>query len=223
VEKHTVKSYDKEFEKINNYVIEMGNLVKKILIMANDSMIKSDANYSNIAVDTDKNINMLDDQIESSSITMLALRQPMAIDLRKIVGALKIAVIMERMGDLTKHICTRLGDLNFTISPKNKELIEEMRDLSISMLDDAITSVVELDIQKSHDAYVKDIKIDKIYADLMNNLQNEIIDNPSSTKPTMQIIFAVKNLERFADYITKIATIANYIITGEKKISGLSI
>ena len=119
--KHIVNSYDQELSLLTEAIVSMGMLVKDLLMLANKSLQNAPDNFCEQATSTDKIINQYDLEIEQQAISILALRQPMAIDLRQAVSALKLAVIMERMGDLAKNVTKRAAQINTNISDDIKK------------------------------------------------------------------------------------------------------
>lgn len=216
---HTVKSYDKDLQKLHTNIIEMIMLVKDMLIIANKSIQKSnEKSYVEIAYNTDLKINNLDILIENKATTILALRQPMAIDLRESIAALKMAVMLERMGDLAKHITSRVDNISQDIDTYTLNLIDKMSKINIKMIEDLIVSYKNSNLEIAKSVCLMDNQIDEIYSDLMNYLEQQTINSPNKTSSILKTIFAIKNLERIGDYTTKLANLVNYIINGERKI-----
>lgn len=216
---HTVESYDKDLIKLRNNIIDMANLVRDMIILADKSILEQNKNFYEIAKATDEKINRFDTEIEAKATTILALRQPMAIDLRESIAALKLAVILERMGDLAKHISQRVNKVSNNISADILYKVHKMSEINIFRIEHAIKAYKNSDIRLAKEVFAKDLEVDKIYADLMLLLEKKIEENPSYTKNFMQIIYAIKNLERIGDYISKVTSLVNYIISGERKIS----
>ncbi len=121
MEKHIVYSYDKDLEKLRSSVVLAANLVLELLSIASDSINNFHNSYVELSESKDNLINELDEKIEYLSISLLALRQPMAVDLRNIVSSLRLAVIIERMGDLTKKVSHRTEFLNISLSAELKD------------------------------------------------------------------------------------------------------
>ncbi|MFV9875577.1 MAG: phosphate signaling complex protein PhoU [Rickettsiales endosymbiont of Dermacentor nuttalli] len=213
---HIVNSYDQELSALISAIINMGGLVKELLEIAGKSLHELDKNFIEIANITDQKINKYDSEIEYRATVLLALRQPMAIDLRQVVSALKLAVIMERMGDLAKNVAKRATRMDMEISSDILDNIDQMIAIIVTMLEDVMIAFKMHDDNKALDVAERDRNVDKIYYDLMNKLINDNLKLSSNTSSMMQLIFVVKNVERIGDYVTKIAKITHYIITGER-------
>ena len=213
---HIVHSYDEELEHITGLVVKMGLLVRDLVRVAEKSLKDHDTDYVLLAKSTDKKVNSLDSDIEKHATTIIALRQPMAIDLRLAISALKIAVMMERMGDLAKNTVKRASRMHIPPSPAVISNISQMADMIATMLEDTMVAFEERDLEKAHAIMMRDDEVDIIYRQMIADLQQDMIQNPSAIPSTMQVVFAVKNIERIGDYVSKIANIIHYIVSGER-------
>ena len=216
--KHTVNSYDHELSKLRNSVINMANLVKDLIHIATSAIQNQDQSYVELVNSTDKKINEFDREIESLAIHVIALRQPMAVDLRQVIAALKLAVILERMGDLSKKISHRFEYLPIDLDPKLIDSISKMTLKVKSSLSDIIIAYEKLDDKLATKVCKEDHKIDKYYLNIMTLLEKEIENNPKESKYFLNVMVVIRNLERLGDYITKVSYIIHYIVTGNKKV-----
>jgi phosphate transport system protein len=215
---HIVRSYDKELNLLTDAIVNMGSLVEDLIKLANKSLHSSHHNFVEQANKADIIINNYDLEIEQRAIQILALRQPMAIDLRQAISALKIAVIMERMGDLAKNTTMRGTRVKKEFSNELKGDIDQMVDLITSSLRDVILAFKNNNAQLASEIPSRDLVVDEIYTKLMEKIEVDLSNNPQNIKSNIQIIYAIKNLERIGDYVSKIARIIYYIITGNKNI-----
>lgn len=213
---HTVYTYDKELNKLRNSVINMASLVKDLLTIANYALEDPRKSYVQLANSTDWKINHFDAEIENLAVHVLALRHPMAIDLRQVISALKLAVILERMGDLAKKISHRVEFLPFALDSSLKSLmISTMKELE-RLLEEVMKAYEHLDLNLALEVAKQDKVIDDYYIQIMNLLEQEMKKNSTESKSLVNVILAARNLERIGDYINKIAYITHYIITGEQ-------
>lgn len=219
MEKHIVNSYDKELYKLRYSVVSMANLVKDLINIAISAIKNQDQSFVKLADSTDKKINHFDQEIENLAIQVIALRQPMAIDLRQLVAALKLAVILERMGDLSKKISHRVEYLPIKLDPHLIELISEMIIALEALLTEIIEAYDNLDDNLATKVSKQDHIIDQYYRNIMELLEKNIEDRPHEAKYLLNIVLVMRNLERIGDYITKISYVIHYIITGNKRIS----
>jgi phosphate transport system protein len=216
MENHTVHSYDKELNKLRNSVINMASLVKDLVSIANYAIQDPNKSFVELANSTDWKINHFDSEVESLATHVLALRQPMAIDLRQVISALKLAVILERMGDLAKKISHRMEHLPITLTPNLTKLIYATIKELERLLTDVIQAYENLDKKLAIKVSQQDHLIDDYYCQIMDLLENEIESNSKHAKSLLNIVLVARNFERIGDYISKIAHITHYIITGEK-------
>lgn len=213
---HTVASYDLELANLKSDIITMANLVKELLHNSKNSIYNFSPELETQAYNTDQQINSLDNLVETRAISILALRQPMAIDLRKSLAALKMAVILERMGDILKNVTSRGKNSGNDINKESQEMINNIFALNLEMLEKTITSYQNSDYQLANYVFQQDREIDKIYSNLIESLKVQLKNDVSITESVVKVLFAAKNLERFGDYITKLVNLISYIITGKK-------
>jgi len=213
---HIVNSYDKELERITKLVVEMGLLVRDLLHIAEQSLRDPEADLLPLARATDKKVNALDTEIERQATAILALRQPMAIDLRMAISALRIAVIMERMGDLAKNTVKRRAKMTMPLSENITRQVSAMITIIASMMEHALTAFQEKNTQQAYEVVLRDGEVDIIYHQLMDELQQDLLNFPQAALSILQVIFAVRNIERIGDYTSKTANMVHYILAGEK-------
>ena len=216
MEKHTVYSYDKELNKLRNSVINMSGLVKDLLTIANYAVQDPNKSFVQLANSTDSKINHFDSEVENLAVNVLALRQPMAIDLRQVISALKLAVILERMGDLAKKVSQRMEYLPITLNNELTSLIQATAKELERLLTDAITAYKNLDQELALTITKQDHIIDDYYVKIMALLEKEINNKSNQASSLVNLILIARNFERIGDYINKIAYITHYIITGEQ-------
>ena len=216
MEKHTVYSYDKELNKLRNSVINMAGLVKDLLTIANYAVQDPTKSFVQLANSTDSKINHFDSEVENLAVNVLALRQPMAIDLRQVISSLKLAVILERMGDLAKKVSQRMEYLPITLNGELTSLIQATAKELERLLTDAIAAYTNLDQELAIKVTTQDHLIDDYYIKIMTLLEKEINNNSSKATSLVNLILIARNFERIGDYITKISYITHYIITGEQ-------
>ena len=174
MERHTVHSYDKELNKLRNSVVNMANLVKDLVTIANHAIQDPSKSFVQLADTTDWKINHFDEEVEQLAIHILALRQPMAIDLRQVISSLKLAVILERMGDLAKKISHRIEFLPISLDKKLTDLIYSTIKELERLLTDAIQAYETLDNKLAIKVSQQDKLIDDYYCQIMTLLEEEM-------------------------------------------------
>lgn len=218
LKEHTVKSYDKELQSIAGTLDEMMELVSTSVEMVAEMIRNNDSeNYLEKITAHDYKINSLDFLIERKITTLLALRQPMAVDLRYIVSSLKVSSNLERVGDQAKSIIKKISRIGVkSFDQKVSSSLLEMVELSKAMVRDSIIAFNDQDTEKADQVLKQDDKIDAIYSSLFSILEADSFSKEQAEK-IINILFIAKSFERLADHSTNIAEITKYVVTGETK------
>lgn len=213
---HIVKSYDQEITLLSRKVLEMGGLVEHQIAKAVDALVKRDVEQAAEVVEADDQIDRMEEEIDQHAIRLLATRQPMAIDLRLITMAMKIANDLERIGDYAANIAKRCGRL--AASPPIKPLytIPRMALITQAMLKDVLDAYVERDSAKAVAAWHRDDEVDDMYTSVFRELLTYMIEDPRNISPSLDLIAVAKHLERMADHATNIAEKVHYMIHGQR-------
>ncbi len=219
LKQHTVKSYDKELNSISSTLDDELGLAIESIEMVKDLIEKSnspgDANSVERITTHDYKINHLDNLIEKKVTTMLALRQPMAFDLRYIITSLKVSSSLERVGDQAKSIIKKIAYLDQdSIDKKTRISLLKMLEIAQSMVRDAVNAFINHDLDKANKILKRDDEIDDIYRDLFSLIDHDDF-NRNQVKAVINILFIAKSFERLADYATDIAKITHYVVSGE--------
>lgn len=213
---HTVTSYQKELNELQHSVIKMQDLLVDMLKTQQKAMQSYGKDFVSTSKEIDRKINDCDSHIEDLATIVLATRQPLAIDLRFVLSSIKLAVIMERMGDLSKNIIWRAAAISAGITKEVDAEIHEMNSILISMMEKIKLSYKNTKENQAYSVIEDDMKIDSIYSDLMNKISQMRVEDKKSMSDSIQIVMACKNIERIGDYITKLANILYYINTGKQ-------
>lgn len=212
---HTLSSYDKQLSQLTESILSMGALVKELVFIAKRSLFERDPTLVNTALATDVRINELDREIEHQATIVLALQNPMAVDLRFVTSALKIAGMLERAGDLAKNTTKRSMKLEGYSPTKVLDKFNAMVDIVVEMLDDALQSVALRDAGKATAVWSRDDQVDSMYHEILTTMQQEMLADPAHILPCTHFVFAAKNFERVADYATNIAKAVHYVTSGK--------
>jgi phosphate transport system protein len=216
LKEHTVKSYDKDLESISETLAEMMDLVLVSVDMVTET-IKHNNNFLQKIISHDYKINSLDFLIERKVVSMLALRQPMAVDLRYIVSALKVSSNLERIGDQAKGIIKKIARIGADKFDNDvRKSLFAMIKLSKIMVHDSVIAFNGQNLEIAEAVLKKDDKIDKIYSGLFSILEGESFTKAQAER-IISTLFIAKSFERLADHSTNIAEITRYVITGETK------
>lgn len=213
---HTLRSYDKQLQHLMQLILDMGGEVRSMVLAAKSAFRSRDEKRIADAKAADKHINELDHQIEEEATIVLALQNPMAIDLRFVTSVLKITGMLERAGDLAKNTVKRSVRMGtFAPEPVIKKL-ELMADIIVEMLDDALEAFHQKDTLKATEVWKRDQEIDDLYHEIFSVMQKEMSVDPSNVVACTHVVFAAKNLERVADYTTNLAKTVYYVTSGKR-------
>ena len=217
---HIVKSFGDELSHLTAEVTRMGGLAESQVNDAVAAVTKRDTTLAQAIVGRDERLDTLDTEIERAAIRLIALRQPMANDLRRTVGAMKIASNLERCGDLAKNIAKRtliLAD-NDPATALTRS-IGRMGRLVAGRLKDVIDAYTHADIDRAVAVWLRDEEVDEHYNALFRELLTYMMGDPRTITAGAHLLFIAKNLERIGDHATNIAEIVHFQITGEEIVS----
>jgi phosphate transport system protein len=212
---HIVKSYAQELDRLRDLLAEMGGIVESQVALATEAIMTGDTVRASRAVEQDKEVDALERQAEQFVIRMLALRQPMASDLRQIVAALKITAALERIGDYAKNVAKRSIVLSQFTTPFSLSGLAAMSRLVQENLRLVIDAVGENDDKKAVQVWESDRAIDDLYNSIFRELITYMMEDARSITPCTHLLFIAKNLERIGDHATNIAETVHYAVTGE--------
>jgi phosphate transport system protein len=215
VREHTVKSYHEELARLKSKIITMGKDTESQLSQAVKALSDKDIALSETIVHKDGRVNILYNEIDHLTVRILALRQPMAVDLRGIIAGLKIAGDLERTADyaanIAKHV-PMLTHISFDLPLKS---INQMAGIARTMLNDIITAYANSDIRTAVDVWHRDDEIDQIYAGLLTQLRHYMTQDSKNVDPYTNLLFVARCCERIGDHITNIAENVHFIEYGK--------
>jgi len=215
ITEHTTKAFDADLLDLTRMISEMGGYAERQLIEAVEALSKCDSAHGERVVLADARLDAQQRDIEQKAIETIATRQPMAVDLREIVGILRIANELERIGDLAKNIGKRVDALSGENMPR-KALrgVKHMTDLALHLLRDALDSFAEKDSKKAIEVRNRDKEIDSMYTSLFRELLTYMMEDPGTVAFGIHLLFCAKNIERMGDHATNIAEAVYYMIEG---------
>lgn len=214
-EQHTAKAFDVDLQELSRMVAEMGGLAEKQVADAVDALAKRDTNLAQRVAASDNAIDVLQREIEEKSVLTIARRQPMAVDLREIVGALRLANDLERVGDLAKNIAKRVIALNAEFPPpKLIRGVEHMTDLVLGQLKAVLDAYARRDDAKAMAVWRGDEEIDAVCTSVFRELLTYMMEDPRNITFCIHLMFCAKNIERMGDHATNIAEAVHFIIEG---------
>ena len=212
---HTAKAFDVDLQEIARKVTEMGGLAEKEVGDAVDALAKRDIALAQRIVAQDLRIDTLQREIEERAILTIARRQPMAVDLRDIVAALRVANDLERIGDLAKNIGKRVIALGSEFHPqKLMRGLEHMADLVLVQIKDVLDSYAQRDVGKALAVWRGDEEVDAVNNSLFRELLTYMLEDPRNITVCIHLLFCAKNIERMGDHATNIAETVHYMVEG---------
>ena len=212
---HIVKSFSGELKRLRVMITDMGGMVENQVELACRAVVERDAALAARAVEADPAVDAVEREVEQFVIRLIALRQPMAQDLREIVASLKITGDLERIGDYAANVAKRslvLGQYNL---PTTLPGLTHMSRLVQENLKSIIDAVGEGDTDKALQVWRSDEVIDEIYNALFRELITYMMEDPRNITPCTHLLFIAKNLERIGDHATNIAETVYYVVKGE--------
>ena len=215
ISEHTAKAFDTELQELNRMIAEMGGLAEKQVADSIDALTKRDTYGAQQVVVADTRIDALQHEIEDRAVLTIARRQPMAVDLRDIVGALRVANDLERIGDLAKNIAKRVMALDGEFHPsKLLRGVGHMGALVLGQLKDVLDAYTGHDLEKAMAVWNSDEQVDAMCTSLFRELLTYMMEDPRNITFCIHLMFCAKNIERMGDHATNIAETVYYMIEG---------
>jgi phosphate transport system protein len=212
---HLVKSYDQELKRLRNLLTEMGGIVESQVALAAEAIMTLDPAAATRVVEEDPKVDALEREAEQFVIRLLALRQPMAGDLRQIVASLKITGELERIGDYAANVAKRTIVLAQYSLPYSLGGLGHMARLVQEHLKTIIDAIGEADADKAIEVWRSDQIVDDMYNAIFRELITYMMEDPRNITPCTHLLFIAKNLERIGDHETNIAEMVHYAVKGE--------
>jgi phosphate transport system protein len=212
---HTAKAFDTDLQDLARLVAEMGGLAEKAISDSVTALADRDAKLAQQVVTADAAIDVLQREIEEKAILTIARRQPMAVDLREIVGALRVSNDLERIGDLAKNIGKRVvalgGDFR---APTVLRGVENMAELVLAALKHVLDAYARRDVEEALAVWKGDEEIDAVNNSLFRELLTYMMEDPRNITFCTHLLFCAKNIERMGDHATNIAETVHYMVEG---------
>jgi len=213
-QEHIVKAFDDSLEQLRQTLVRMGGLAESQLARAIQALSRRDATLAAEVVREDGEIDRLEQDVSQQAIRMLALRQPMANDLREIVSALKVSSDIERIGDYAANVAKRSIALSQLPAVKPAYAIPRLARLVQDIIKDTLDAYVNRDAVAAVDAWRRDEEVDEVYTGLFRELLTYMMEDPRNISPCTHLMFIAKNVERIGDHATNIAETVHYLVKG---------
>ncbi|MDB5513151.1 MAG: phosphate uptake regulator, PhoU [Enterovirga sp.] len=213
---HIVSSFDAELEGLRSSIAEMGGIAEKQLGDAINALVRRDSALAQSVIAMDQRLDALQRDIEERSILTIARRQPLAIDLREVVAAIRISGDLERVGDMSKNCAKRVLAISSGFQAQRiVQGVQTIADLVMEQLKDVLDSYAQHDLAAAHDVWQRDGAIDALYTSLFRELLTYMMEDPRNISFCAHLLFVAKNVERIGDHTTNIAETIHYLITGQ--------
>jgi phosphate transport system protein len=214
---HTAKAFDEDLQELNRLLSEMGGLAERQIADSVDALIRRDITLGTNVVVADAHVDQLQRVIEERAVLIIARRQPMAVDLREVVGAMRVATDLERIGDLSKNIGKRVSQLDSDFHPlKLIRGLEHMTELVQSQIKSVLDAYSARDLPAAMTVWKGDEEVDAICTSLFRELLTYMMEDPRNISFCIHLMFCAKNIERIGDHATNIAETVFYIIEGQQ-------
>ena len=212
---HTSRAFDSDLQEIARKVAEMGGLVEKQIADATRSLLDRDTELAGRVIATDGTIDAMQQVVEEKAILTIARRQPMAVDLREIVGAMRVCNDLERIGDHAKHIGKRVVALGGDLYPQTLiRGVDHMAELVLAQVKQVLDAYGSRDLQSALAVWSGDAEIDALCTSLFRELLTYMMEDPRNITFCMHLMFCAKDIERMGDHATNIAETVYYMIEG---------
>jgi phosphate transport system protein len=213
--RHTAKAFDQDMDHIRGLIAEMGARAETAVGNSMKALIENDKSLAQTTRADDKIIDRLETEVEQRVVQTIALRAPMADDLRELVAALKIAAVIERIGDYAKNISKRVGQLETSLFLQTNDQLRLMGDIAGEMVRNAINAYAARDIELARSVTARDEAVNQIYKDLFVDFVAFVAKNPTTATEVAHLLYISKNLERVGDHATNWAHMIYFTETGE--------
>ena len=211
---HTVRAYDDELARLKNILTRMGGLAENQLASAIQAVVKRDSELAVETMAADAKVDELEREVDNLAVRLIALRQPVASDLRTIVAALRISGDIERIGDYAANVAKRAVSLNQVPAVPPVHAIPRMGALVQGMIKDVLDAFVAGDVEEALAVWKLDEEVDALYTSLFRELLTYMMEDPRSITSCTHLLFIAKNIERIGDHATNIAENVWFLVNG---------
>ena len=212
---HTIKAFDEDLDRLRALISQMGGLAEHAIRESMRCLVQRDLDGAQKIVADDKKLDALELETERRAVQLLALRAPMAGDLRDVVAAIKISGVVERIGDYAKNIAKRVPLLENAAAIEPLSLMPEMARIATEMVRDVLNAFVERDAEAAVRVVERDRAVDDFYNSIFRTLLTYMMENPGNIGQSTHLLFVARNLERIGDHATNIAEMVYFAATGD--------
>lgn len=215
MQRHTVKAFTTELNALTSDVLRMGGLAEQMIADMATAFARGDVELAQRVIETDKEVDELENRLEREIMRLLALRQPVAQDLRGIVAALKVSNDLERIGDLSKNICKRMIAMAGDHGQTGAKSVERMSRAVRLQLKNVLDAYSTENAEEAISVWMQDDEIDEHYNSMFREVLTYMMEDPRKISLGAHLLFIAKNLERIGDHCTNIAEVVHFFVTGD--------
>ena len=213
--RHIVKAFDEQLNLLDSKIAEMGGMAESLVADAIDALARRDEELAAEVVAGDRRLDALEYEVNDLSLRLLALRQPMADDLRAVIAGLKISSDLERIGDLATNVAKRAMTVSRVPPVTSTLTIVRMGVIVQAMIKSALDAYIARDAGKAVDVWERDEEVDQLHTSLFRELLTYMMEDPRNISPCAHLLFVAKNIERIGDHVTNIAERVYFLVRGE--------
>jgi phosphate transport system protein len=213
---HTVSAYDEELKFLSKRIAAMGGHAERMVEQAISALVNADHGLAQKVIQDDLVLDEGQREIDDKAIVIIARRQPMATDLREIVGAIRISADIERVGDLGKNVAKRVASVDGRQPNSLFRGLEALANLALTQLKEVLDVYASRSVEMIGFVRDRDDQIDAMYTSLFRELLTYMMEDPRNITPCTHLLFCAKNIERIGDHATNIAETIYYIVTGDQ-------
>ncbi|AQT41830.1 phosphate uptake regulator, PhoU [Bartonella apihabitans] len=212
---HTVRSFDEELGYLEAKIAKMGTFASEMIEEAVNAVVNNDLDLAKKVISDDMFLDETEREIDEKSVAIIAKRQPMAVDLREIIGAMRIAADLERVGDMGKNIAKRAAAIVESRQPASLyHGLQSFATLTLNQLKEVLDAYASRSLERIDAVRNRDEEIDAMYTSLFRELLTYMMEDPRNITACTHLLFCAKNIERIGDHATNIAEALHYIMTG---------
>jgi phosphate transport system protein len=213
---HTVKAYDRELDALERLIAEMGGVAEKMVVDAVDALANADTVLAHQVIATDPRLDALQREIEDLAVMTIARRQPVAVDLRELIGAIRVAGDLERVGDLAKNIAKRTIKIGAESRvPRAIVGLRHMNEVATELMKDVLDAYAQRDAERAREVWERDADLDALEDSVFRDLLTHMMEDPRNISFCAHLLFCGKNIERIGDHATNVAETVVYLVTGQ--------
>jgi phosphate transport system protein len=214
---HIVRAFDEDLKYLANRIAGMGGHAERMVDQAVSALVNSDAGLARKVIDDDTFLDEGQREIDDKAIVFIAKRQPMADDLREVIGAIRISADLERVGDLGKNIAKRVVAVSDARHPFSLfRGLQALTELALTQLKDVLDAYASRSVERLGFVRDRDDQIDAMYTSLFRELLTYMMEDPRNITACTHLLFCAKNIERIGDHATNIAETVYYVVTGDQ-------